>query len=119
MSSLRRFVVGFAACASAMAPGLAMAQEPPILIEGVPRGLPWTAVRYDDLNLASPAGIARLYGRVHQAAESMCVDRRVLDLGRWMDGRQCMVFALNRAHISVNHAIARYQARNGRYYAAR
>lgn len=110
MSIARRFVMGFAACSAVMLPALAQAQSP-IIVEGVPRGVPMAVVRYGDLNLAHPAGVARLYGRVHRAAESLCVDYRVRDLGRAMAGNRCMAFALGNARISMDRAIAYHQAR--------
>ena len=72
-------------------------------------------VRYSDLNLAHPAGVARLYGRVHQAARNLCVDRGVLDLRRAMEGRRCMTVALGNAQIGMNRAIGYHRGR----YAAR
>lgn len=110
MSSARLFAVGFAACAAAMVPALAQAQSP-IIVESVPRGVPMAFVRYGDLNLAHPVGVARLYGRVHRAARMLCVDRGVRDLRRAMEGRRCMTFALGNAQISMNRAISYHRAR--------
>ena len=110
-----RMVAGLAACAAAMVPAMAQAQSE-IIVQGVPRGVPFTVVRYGDLNLAHPAGVAALYGRVHRAAETICVDYRVRDLGRWMAGDRCMAIAIGNAQIGMDRAIAFHQAR---YYSAR
>lgn len=104
----RRFVVVLAAGAVAMIPALAQAQ---IIVEAPARGLPYTFVRYGDLNLAHPAGVAELYGRVHRAAETLCDDYRVRDIGRAMAGSDCMAFAMGNARISMNRAIAFHRSR--------
>ena len=117
MSKMRRFVACFAICASAMVPGLAQAQDQDqdVVIQGVPRDVAWKFVRYDDLNLTSPAGISRLYGRIHRAAELLCVDNRVRDLGREMEGDRCKAIALDNARFGVDRAIALQQARYSEY----
>lgn len=115
MSKMRRFVACFAIGASAMVPGLAQAQDQDqdqdVVIQGVPRDVPWKVVRYDDLNLTSPAGVSRLYGRIHRAADSLCVDRRVRDIGRAMEGDRCKAIALDNARFGVDRAVALQQAR--------
>ncbi len=61
----------------------------------VEEGAPYVTVRYHDLNLNSPAGIASLYGRIRGAAGEVCraLESRELERKSYWD--EC-----------YNHAIA-------------
>lgn len=72
-------------------------------------------VRYDDLNLASPAGMERLQRRIDAAARGVCGDensRRVLGVAAQAGIRACMAEAKAKAARQVT-ALDPNQARGG------
>jgi UrcA family protein len=69
-------------------------------------GRPSARVSYAELNLNGPSGIAVLNGRVHRAAETLCLDSRVRDLGRASAGTACVAEALASARPQIERAIA-------------
>jgi len=66
--------------------------------------LPSVRVRYDDLNLNAPAGIAKLHARIHGAARFVCtpLESRVLGLREAYD--RCVVDAVTEAVNAVGNA---------------
>jgi UrcA family protein len=46
-------------------------------------------VRYDDLNLKSPAGVERLNARIRAAADRLCIDPGVKGLDATLAGLEC------------------------------
>lgn len=72
-------------------------------------------VRYDDLNLATPAGMERLERRIDGAAREVCTDdntRRIIGLAETAKIRACMKEAKLKAARQVA-ALASSQARGG------
>jgi UrcA family protein len=64
---------------------------------------PSTLVRYDDLNLNSKAGVAKLHSRIRGAAEIVCVslDSRALGLREYYD--RCITDAVAHAVAAVDN----------------
>lgn len=68
--------------------------------------LPTKIVRYDDLNLGSPAGQRRLQLRVKYAARSVCGEPNRLDIGEMNAARECRTQAEASAMPQLQLAIA-------------
>src|SRR4051812_36467232 len=60
-------------------------------------GAPSVAVRYDDLNLSSDAGVEALYRRISSAARQVCPDAYSRDLRFAAASRSCQAIAVARA----------------------
>jgi UrcA family protein len=60
-------------------------------------------VRYEDLRLTSPVGVAVLYGRIRAAAEHACASLDSLDLSAKARYRACLDGALAKAVADVDH----------------
>lgn len=75
----------------------AYAQQP-ITVEANP---PTVTVSFADLNLHSAAGQTRLQSRVRDAAETLCMDRSVRDIGRTAAGLNCLGRAIASAQPQV------------------
>jgi UrcA family protein len=70
-------------------------------------------VRYTDLNLERPADVARLYGRIRVAAQSIC-GARDLELSGWVDSnwQRCVDAAVAQAVARVDRpALSAYHQR--------
>ena len=65
--------------------------------------VPTTTVRYDDLDLATPAGVNALYHRIANAATEVCPSPDIRDLTAATFARQCRVEAVARAVRDVNN----------------
>ncbi|MBV9932295.1 MAG: UrcA family protein [Alphaproteobacteria bacterium] len=76
---------------------------------------PAARVSYAELNLSSAGGRHLLNGRIHRAAERLCRDDRVRDLGRHTAGEACVVAAVKSAQSQIARALA--AARDGRQLA--
>ena len=63
---------------------------------------PSVAVRYDDLNLADPAGVNALYRRIAHAARQVCPDVYSRDLNVVSAGERCQAAAVARAVSDVH-----------------
>jgi UrcA family protein len=61
-------------------------------------------VRYHDLNLNSPEGVASLYGRIRVAAEQVCRTLESRDLMRKAQWQDCFSHAVANAVKAVNNA---------------
>jgi UrcA family protein len=59
-------------------------------------------VRYDDLNLSSPAGVNALYSRISAAARQVCPDSHSRDLGAVLAAHRCQVDAVAKAVSEIN-----------------
>jgi UrcA family protein len=64
---------------------------------------PSVAVRYDDLNLATTAGVSELYSRISHAARAVCPDPYSRDLGIVAASERCRAAAVTRAVSEVNN----------------
>jgi UrcA family protein len=82
--------------------------RPHLVVQG--QGPAAARIAYADLNLASPAGIARLNARVRGAAERLCVGAGVETLGTRLDGLACRDKTIAAAAPQVQRAIGRYAA---------
>jgi UrcA family protein len=69
-------------------------------------------VRYDDLNIATPAGLARLRSRITRAANGVCGIAQAQDLRAIAYSRKCRRDALAAANAKVDLAV---RARTERY----
>ena len=67
-------------------------------------------VTYADLDLRSPAGIARLEGRIRAAADRLCVGIGIETLAARLDGLTCRDSTIAAAAPQVRHAIEKYAA---------
>jgi len=79
--------------------------------------VPALTVKYQDLNLASPAGVAALYGRIHAAARQVChVEEDQRDLSLAARAKSCADESEARAVKQVNVAelTAYHQSKTGR-----
>jgi len=65
--------------------------------------LPRVTVRYDDLNLATPAGVNALYGRISHAARAVCGDTFARDLSVQAAAERCQSEAIAQAVREVNN----------------
>ena len=74
-------------------------------------------VRYDDIRMTSPVGIAVLYGRLRSAAERACSAGDGKDLAQKARFKSCYDDALARAVVSVNNPqlTAFYESKRGTY----
>ena len=74
---------------------------------------PSIVVKYDDLNLASKAGIAKLHARIHGAARYVCtpLDSRVLGLREAYD--RCVTDAVAQAVDTIGNSNLDNYHRNG------
>jgi UrcA family protein len=61
-------------------------------------------VRYHDLNLNSPEGIASLYGRIQRAADQVCQSLKSRELERESFWNDCVNHAVAKAVRTVNNA---------------
>lgn len=98
----------FLAAATALAIGAAIAATSPafsrgLVVQGVPA--PSARVAYSDLNLSSPAGVARLEGRIHAAADRLCITGGVETLHDKLDALACRDKAIAAADLQVRRAI--------------
>ena len=66
---------------------------------------PQARIAYDDLNLASQAGLARLEARVRAATERLCSVQGVSDLHTQAAARECRSEATAQAAAQVGRAI--------------
>ena len=64
---------------------------------------PSVTVRYDDLNLATSAGVETLYRRIAKAARTVCPDEHSRDLGIAAAGERCQANAVEQAVREVNN----------------
>jgi UrcA family protein len=71
---------------------VALAQNPQAM-----QDIPQQRVNFADVNLDSPAGVAKLYRRIESAAEQVCVDPAVRDVRRIAQGKLCLQQAIARA----------------------
>jgi UrcA family protein len=85
----------------------------------VPGEVPSETVKFQDLNVASPAGVAALYGRIHRAAQHVCPvpDRQLANVQR---ANTCVAQAEARAvaQLDIAALTAYVQTKNGRRPAA-
>ncbi|HEY0413706.1 MAG TPA: UrcA family protein [Allosphingosinicella sp.] len=65
---------------------------------------PTARIAYDDLDLRSPAGLARLQARIHAAADKLCVGAGVETLKDRLDGLACRDEAIASAAPQVRRA---------------
>ena len=65
--------------------------------------VPSVAVRYDDLNLTTPAGVNALYSRISHAARAVCPDSYSRDLAVQSAAERCQVQAIAKAVHAVNN----------------
>ena len=99
----------------------ASAAEDPLVVEAR-RGI---HVSYADLNLANPAGVARLEGRVRAAARELCsIGEGTQPLKSKMSGRDCYGEAIEGGNAQIRLAVARsnnslFAAREGIVVASR
>jgi UrcA family protein len=72
-------------------------------------------VKFSDLNVGNPAGVAALYQRIHSAAERVCKVGDDRDLARAQRSEACANVAEARAVSRVNSGAltAYYQAKSG------
>ncbi|MGO9930887.1 MAG: UrcA family protein [Steroidobacteraceae bacterium] len=59
-------------------------------------------VKFDDLNISTPAGAKVLYGRIQTAAVEVCPQTIPSDLHTWAMQRACVDHAIDTAVKSVN-----------------
>ena len=83
--------------------GATRAQAEPVTITGSARS---EAVRYGDLNLASPAGIDALDRRIASAAERVCSQNGVRDIDSVTAEHRCRFHARRDAQAQRNRAVA-------------
>lgn len=82
----------------------ALPAQGPILVEG---NVPTAIVSYADLNIANPAGLRALNGRVQRAASDLCLSsRQRVSLDRWAVERGCYDFAIADAQRQIDRAVA-------------
>lgn len=65
--------------------------------------VPTVAVRYNDLNLATSAGVSALYQRIAHAARQVCPDPYTRDLAMVAAAESCQAEAIARAVSEVNN----------------
>ncbi len=72
-------------------------------------------VKYADLNLESPQGVAALYQRIHAAAQRVCKGDEIRDIGSTAVRSRCVDDSTARAVAKVNVAglSAYYQMQTG------
>jgi UrcA family protein len=64
---------------------------------------PSVAVRYDDLNLSTTAGVDALYRRISVAARDVCPDIHSRDIHAVLAARHCQSAAISKAVSEVNN----------------
>jgi UrcA family protein len=67
---------------------------------------PTVTVRYDDLNLNSPQGVARLYGRIQNAATAVCRPAegpQSVSRMHWSAWNKCFYHAIGKAVQAVHN----------------
>lgn len=69
-----------------------------------PDAVPKETVKFQDLNLGSPAGVARLYRRIHSAAQRVCHVGENPELGFSSRAKICSDEAESRAVSQVSDA---------------
>jgi len=69
---------------------------------------PIEIVSYADLNLANPAGVRQLNGRVYRAATRLCIEHGIQPLAVAMAGKACRNNAIAGAADQVQMAISRF-----------
>src|ERR1700692_3487115 len=69
--------------------------------EGVP-SMPSKRVRFDDLNIADPAGAKVLYGRIRAAAREVCATHYSRDLENRAPKQACVKKAIDDGVMKVN-----------------
>lgn len=95
-----------AACVAACLSGAAAAAQPETVVTGT--NMPTAVVRYGDLNLDSPAGIAALNDRVHRAATRLCIEPG-LQPAQWLGASlACHRDAVASARPQIDAAVASY-----------
>jgi len=63
-------------------------------------------VRFDDLNLATPAGVAKFRARINHAVQKICGPTDIFELSRWSAVSQCRDEVTSRVKEDVDLAIA-------------
>lgn len=97
-----------AACMAACLSGAAAAAQPDRETVVTGTNMPTAIVRYGDLNLDAPAGIAALNERVHRAATRLCIEPG-LQPAQWMGASlACHRDAVASARPQIDAAIASY-----------
>ena len=64
---------------------------------------PSVAVRYDDLNLSTTAGVDKLYHRISSAARDVCPDVYSRDTHTVLLAQRCQAAAIARAVTQINN----------------
>lgn len=77
---------------SSISAALLLSAAAPALAASGPQGMS-ERVSFADLNLATPAGIAALDGRIDRAVRRICASAHPADLSTGMQVRQCRVTA--------------------------
>jgi UrcA family protein len=92
--------------------GLAACSGAPALVraEGRSQALDSIAVSARDLDLSAPEGVAKLYGRVEAAANSLCARLDGALLAQHLSYRRCYTETLDRA-VAREPLLAAYRAR--------
>ena len=82
--------------------------------------VPSETVKFQDLNVASPAGVAALYGRIHRAAQHVCEVPNNRQLANVQRANTCVAQAEARAvaQLDIAALTAYVQTKNGRRPAA-
>src|SRR5580704_9462852 len=82
----------------------------------VPGEVPSETVKFQDLNVASPAGVAALYGRIHRAAQHVCAVPDNRQLAYVQRANTCVAQAEARAvaQLDIAALTAYVQTKNGR-----
>jgi UrcA family protein len=96
LTTFRRTLTFVGACA-------AMAVAPMSFAAPQSSSVPSIAVSYDDLNLATSAGVDALYHRISVAARSVCANPDIRDLGAVAAAQNCRLDAVARAVRDVNN----------------
>ena len=87
---------------------LALAASTPAFAQG-----PTRTVRYDDLNLSTPAGVAQLDRRIAQAAETICGSAFAMDLSGQADVARCRSATLDGVRMQRDTILASAAKRDG------
>ena len=103
MHIVAKSLVAFAVLATA---GTAAAQPPVAETESRT-----TVVSFADLNLASPAGLHALNGRIQRAAAKLCIRDGRKPLQAELYERRCMTAAMANAQTGIEHARANRSVR--------
>jgi len=95
MSISHRFIIRTAAAAVLAVLSSLLITEPATAAAGAGEAAPSVTVKYHDLNLNSPEGIASLYRRIRGAADQVCYPLESRELARKALSDECF-----------NHAVA-------------